>query len=449
MPAPIKQDEPFRYVKQRVDFWNSGARLQIVTAGRSAGKSVLALEKFAKRTTLPHPLCKRPFYAYCLPTLGQAKRNVWQRLKDIYARSGFLACKPNESEMKISLVNGATVYIAGLESAKRIEGQHYCGIAIDEMSDVPPNAVILSVLPALNTFKGWLILLGVPKRFGVGAKYYQDLIREVQEGGAVAEKFGSCAYFHWTSEDVYTKEEMAIYRTMMSDKDYREQFLATWETAGGAVYYAYTEKDNVVEHIPIREDLPLIIGCDFNVSPMSWVICQAEINNNGQLKGTLNVVGEQRLYNTNTPEALDCLWSNWGGHQAGYVFYGDAAGYHRNTVTALSDYIIIEQDERYWQPWDDATDIRVPRCNPAVLDRVGSVNAMLKNRSGNVRIKIDSSCRALIEDMERVSYVNGTRFMDKSNSDLTHMSDALGYVVHSIAPIGFENIGETSIPQTT
>ena len=42
---------------------------------------------------------------------------------------------------------------------------------------------------------------------------------------------------------------------------------------------------------------------------------------------------------------------------------------------------------------------------------------------------IDPSCQDLINDLERVTNKPNTREIDKSNKELSHLTDALGYSV--------------------
>ena len=74
--------------------------------------------------------------------------------------------------------------------------------------------------------------------------------------------------------------------------------------------------------------------------------------------------------------------------------------------------------------------IKALKTNPRVIDRVNAVNKAL---DGN--LIIDPRCKDLINDLEKVCNKEGTREIDKSNKNLTHMSDALGYAVHWEKPI--------------
>lgn len=421
----------WRYCRQRVEAWRSEARIQIASAGRFSGKSETYTHKFIKFTMRkPWDGAENAKYSYCFPTQKQARRNIWDKLKAGYRKTGAVR-KINESEMKIELAFrdfSATVYVDGLDKPHRIEGSHYHGICVDEMSDTKPNAVKLSILPALNAHQGWLWMLGVPKRIGVGAGFYKDLcIGELAKTLFSAEKT-SVGYFHWTAEDIYTDDELFALRQLLSEKDYNEQALAKWETASGLVYYSFSSRENVLPQVQYNPEKPLLIGSDFNVSPMSWVVAQE-----GE-EGEVFVLDELSILNTNTPETLDILWRKWGHHSAGFIFYGDAAGRSRSTTASVSDYIIIHNDHRFGEA-RGKVDIRYPTHNPAVLDRVACVNAMLRNADGRCKIFISKSCTELIKDLENLAFKEGTREIDKSDPMRTHMSDALGYLIYARCPL--------------
>jgi hypothetical protein len=73
---------------------------------------------------------------------------------------------------------------------------------------------------------------------------------------------------------------------------------------------------------------------------------------------------------------------------------------------------------------------RVPTSNPPVRDRIGRVNAKLRNASGDVDMTIDPKCKELILDFEQVTYKEDSAEVDKlKDRRRTHLSDALGYLV--------------------
>ena len=72
--------------------------------------------------------------------------------------------------------------------------------------------------------------------------------------------------------------------------------------------------------------------------------------------------------------------------------------------------------------------------NPGVKDRVAAVNSLLKSTSGEIRLFIDPKCKHLMKDLERVVWKPGTALLEKDKDpELTHISDALGYLVETEA----------------
>jgi len=70
-----------------------------------------------------------------------------------------------------------------------------------------------------------------------------------------------------------------------------------------------------------------------------------------------------------------------------------------------------------------------PRSNPSVIYRIERVNSFLKTADRTIRLMIVPKCRYLIKDLFSVTWKEGTREQDKKNLELTHMSDALGYML--------------------
>ena len=69
------------------------------------------------------------------------------------------------------------------------------------------------------------------------------------------------------------------------------------------------------------------------------------------------------------------------------------------------------------------------RSNPPIKDRVQTVQALLENSKGRVRMAIHASCRRLIECLELQSYDEKSGDPDKQNG-YDHLNDALGYLCY-------------------
>jgi hypothetical protein len=116
---------------------------------------------------------------------------------------------------------------------------------------------------------------------------------------------------------------------------------------------------------------------------------------------------------------------------------GDASGKSAQRAAAgKSDFDIIHarlKEENI--PYVDKT----PEANPAVKDRVNTVNARLRSASGEVNLTLNpTGCPKLKKDFERVQWKEGAQgaFLDKvKDLELTHSSDGVGYALSVLTPI--------------
>jgi hypothetical protein len=114
------------------------------------------------------------------------------------------------------------------------------------------------------------------------------------------------------------------------------------------------------------------------------------------------------------------------------TIYGDASGNSRTTKTARTDYQVIQEIFRSDSQYRIA--LRQNRANPGVRDRVNTMNNLLKSTSGSCNLLIHPKCKELIKDLRQVRWHrdasgNPTGVLDKSDSQRTHTSDALSYLV--------------------
>src|SRR5690606_13252487 len=74
------------------------------------------------------------------------------------------------------------------------------------------------------------------------------------------------------------------------------------------------------------------------------------------------------------------------------------------------------------------------RKHPFVQDRVNAVNSKLYSANGTITLRVNESCRNVIESLEQVIYKEGSTEIDKSLNK-EHITDALGYVIEYRFPI--------------
>ena len=180
----------------------------------------------------------------------------------------------------------------------------------------------------------------------------------------------------------------------------------------GATYYGF-KRETAIRECKYEPSLPIRCGLDWNVSPLCATIFQ--INHKKEIKVineiALHHQGAGDLMTQRMCDTIKDLYPN-----TTYIAYPDATGSARNSSAAYSDLDIVRAS---------GFKLMVKHINPKVINRVNAMNNQLAK--GNLHI--DPKCKLLIKDLEQVCNKEGSRDIDKSNKELSHMSDALGYGV--------------------
>jgi len=185
-----------------------------------------------------------------------------------------------------------------------------------------------------------------------------------------------------------------------------------------STYHSFERSKNV-KKCEYDRSQPVRVGLDFNNDPMCCILF-----NTYKTEPKVKIFDAISLSHQGQGDLLSArmcavIKDKYPNHQ--YIVYPDASGFQRHTSAMFSDIDLIKQA---------GFKVNVRKSNPPVTNRVNSVNKMLE---GN--IIIDPRCKALIQDLEKVTNKQGTRDIDKSNKLLTHMTDALGYAIEWLYPI--------------
>lgn len=182
----------------------------------------------------------------------------------------------------------------------------------------------------------------------------------------------------------------------------------------GSVYTNYDRRANRSNELP-RPGEPLHIGMDFNVGKMAAVVFVPRDNNPHAVAEIMGVL--------DTPAMIDAIKRRWPNNPI--FVYPDASGGSRKSQNAsTSDLALLGQANFI---------VLAPASNPAVKDRVLSVNIMLAGCSRGKLFVNDASCPMFAEALEKQAYdKNGEP--DKT-SGLDHAPDAGGYFIHYRYPV--------------
>lgn len=176
-----------------------------------------------------------------------------------------------------------------------------------------------------------------------------------------------------------------------------------------AAYYCF-DRDRHVMPQTIMPGSPLYIGIDFNVNPMTATVSQLDGD-------TIHVIDEYWLPNSNTRALANRITADWQT----YPLYAcpDMTGGSRKTSADMTDLQILIAA---------GFQILGNKTNPTERARLNMVNNILDKD----RIQIDPKCKHLINDFEKVITDDYGYLTKEKDSNLTHISDAMGYTCRAI-----------------
>ena len=402
--------------------WQPEARFRTAVCGRRFGKTFLAAAEMrrAVRLAVEQGVSTDDEIWYGAPTFKQAKRVFWSRLKRAIPRS-WIASKPNETECSITLKTGHVMRIVGLDNYEALRGSGLWFFLGDEWADADPRCWDEVVRPMLSTSGGHALFIGTPKGFN---HFYDGYIAGQGDAGDAK----SWLYTTLQGGNV-PPAEVEKARSTLDPRSFRQEYEATFETFGGRVYYAFSRIESVRD-CPYNASLPVHVGMDFNVNPMTATVWQE------QPGGDIWQVGELSIPSSNTDEMADELIRRYG--RASFdptrpgldhiTIYPDPAGAQRRTSAQGKTDISILREKGF--------KVLAMSSHPLVRDRLNHVNAKFQTADGKRHAFVDPSCKRSIETYERLIFKPGTSEPDKDQTyisdpeaSLDHLGDATGYYI--------------------
>lgn len=297
---------------------------------------------------------------------------------------------------------------------KTIE-RHYYWDTIESIEDGECQTYDFTVPESHSFWSNGFISHNTPKGFNELYKLYklgQNKVRQMRK------QWHSWQFPTITSPFI-PKAEIDAARKDMDEKSFRQEFLASFESMSGRVYYAFDRKEHIA-NVEFNPKLPIWVGMDFNIDPMSTVIFQPQPN------GQVWAIDEIVQVSSNTDDICAELEKRYYKYQNQVTIYPDPAGSARQHARGESDLDIIREH--------GFKRIKVRRQHSAVADRVNAVNRLLKTASGEIRLYINPRCKHLIDSFEQTLYIPGSRDVDKSLG-VEHSADAAGYCIELEFPL--------------
>ena len=196
-----------------------------------------------------------------------------------------------------------------------------------------------------------------------------------------------------------------------------------------STYYNFRRKDHV-KKVKYNPNLPIHIGMDFNLFPITCTLLHYSENSNPKVQVfdeiELHYGGGNEILTETLIREIKSRYPN-----KRYIAYPDPAGKSKSTSSLHSDHDLLRRA---------SFELRVKPAAPRVVDSVNAVNKAFEKD-----IIIDPKCKGLITDLEQVTNLPNSRQINKKDSNRTHFTDGFRYFVDYCMPIIKPQFG--SIPR--
>lgn len=217
-------------------YHDSDKRFSVSVCHRRAGKTVARINRLiraAATTTRSYPPGR---YGYIAPFRKQAKEIAWLYLCHYAAPLVALGGKINQTELTLTLHNGASIALYGAENAEAMRGLYFDGIVMDEAQGISKSVITQIVLPCLADYQGWLDVSGTPRGW---ANTLGEIFRLASDKndpiGGPDNWF--LQVLKASQSGILPADELARQRRLMSENEYDQEFECSFDAAiTGAVY---------------------------------------------------------------------------------------------------------------------------------------------------------------------------------------------------------------------
>ena len=362
---------------------------------------------------------------YFAPTYPHIRDIFYETMEEVAFIMG-LRVVINQANHEVAAYEGrkyrGTVICRSMEHPQKIVGFKIGHALIDE----------LDVMPLIKAEMAWRKIIArmrynVPGlKNGVdvtttpeGFKFvYQQFVKQLSEKPGLRELYGLIQASTYDNAlnlpDDYIPSLRQSYPPQLINAYLRGKFV---NLTSGSVY---PEFDRVKNHTDdaLEEGEPLHVGMDFNVLKMAAV---GYVVRKGEPRAVTELTDVR-----DTPAMAKLLKERFKDKGHHVKIYPDASGQNTSSKNASESDLSILKSYGF--------QIEVNSTNPAVKDRLNSVNALILNDQGERRLKVNTRlCPAYTEALEQQPYdKNGEP--DKTTGH-DHVNDAGGYPLVKMWPI--------------
>ncbi len=362
---------------------------------------------------------------YFAPTYGQIRDIFYPTIEEVASDWGLIA-KVNTSNREVHIYSGrqyrTTIICRSMDDPGKIVGFKIGKALVDEldvMRKVEAQTAWRKIIARMRQVAPGLLngidVTTTPEGFKF---VYEQFVKAVREKPELASLYGLVQASTYQNAknlpDDYIDSLRASYPPQLIAAYLRGMFV---NLTSGSVYPNFDRRLNHTDEA-MEPGEPLHVGMDFNVLKMAAVVYVVR-------KGEPRAVGELTDVR-DTPAMAKLLKERFKDKGHHVKVYPDASGQNTSSKNASeSDLSILKAA---------GLQIEVNPTNPAVKDRLNSVNALILNDQGERRFKVNTHlCPIYTEALEQQPYdKNGEP--DKSTGH-DHVNDAGGYPLVKLWPI--------------
>jgi len=402
MSSPIKLKYRPRSVFE--DFHTRKQRWAVIVAHRRCGKTVACINDLIVKALIENK--KHAQYAYIAPFYSQAKSVAWRYLERF---SEPFMTKANQSELWVELVNGARIRLFGADNPDALRGNFLDGVVMDEMADMKPSVWGEIIRPLLSDRIGWATFIGTPK----GHNSFYDIFNEAQKNPNWYVKT-----LRADQTNLLPQAELDDARASMSDNQYEQEFLCSFEAAIIGAFYG--------QEMRRITDLERITSVDYDPMFPCHTVWDLGYNDSTAIIWFQVVYGEIRVldHHSSNGQAIPYYTGLLAQKEDQY---GYKYGYHylphdaRAKTLASGGKSIIEQI---------ATKIDIKHLK--IVPNLSLQDGIQATRLALTRCWFDNKCDELIECLRQYQREwddDKKVFRDRPKHDWTsHSSDAMRYL---------------------
>ena len=251
---------PYAPRPQQYNLHRNNSRFKICVSHRRWGKSVYAVTELLRRALEIQTERHDGRFMYLAPYYRQAKQVAWDYL--CYYTHGLPGTKINQSELRVDLINGSRIRLAGAgDDPDALRGIFLDGIVLDEFADMSPRVWGEIIRPSLADRKGWAIFIGTPKGKNHFWRLYEDSADDPDWYRTI---------FRASETGVLDEKELEAAKREMGEDEYLQEFECSWSAAIKGSYYGSLieemEKEKRICRVEHDPALPVHVAWDLGIS---------------------------------------------------------------------------------------------------------------------------------------------------------------------------------------